>query len=455
MTDSTLQNLNETSSDDMVNIQIEESLVRETLMSIDSANFNEDLLTIVTFGFILIFVLLTGVFGPPDTIPHYDTVEISNETAIFEKKLSYFDINSLHNHVALSLTLTPKNSSYVGPMKLRLHYNVHCHKGKSIVQSLSENFKEYTTYVLPDTDKTVKIHLYNNTIINFDTIELELIFDHADVDYKSFTVEFITGSVDHTMFQIYFRIAFAVLTFVLLCLLMYSLRKLEVKLWHLEQKMTIPLLVLLILYNDPLYIFHCYTPSIVIVILDRIVYAVFHAYLSFFILVLFDSLRYKNRKTDTCFFIPKVVLCLTMMIMYAAHGIYDELHMYDDATGRDPTESALSFTELALYLVFVVYATVSIIISSIKVDVTERYKFNIYLSSGIIAVAIMAIAQVLFSFKFVYGTSLSFVLKFAAENVFTMLMAYFHWPYEVLQDQQVESIQETQDAPKEFFVNDA
>ena len=446
--------MNDSSSDDMVNIQIEESLVRETLMSIDSANFNEDLLTILSFGFILIFVLLTGIFGPPDTIPHTNTIKIVNDTAIFEKKLPYSDFNSLNNHLAISLSLTPINKSYSRLMNVNFHYIIQCKNKGILVRTQNEKFKEYSVYYTEGSSKTSRIHLFNHTLITYDSLVLELIFDHAGTEFESFTVNFVTGSPEHTVFQVYFRIIFAAIAMLFLVFLLYKLRKLSFKLWHLEQKMTVPLLFLLFLYNDPLYVIHCYYPSIVIVIFDRLVYALFHSYLSFFILVLFDSLRYKNRKTDSCFFVPKITLCILMFIFYAAHGIYDELHMYDDQSGRDPTENALAITELVLYLIFVVFTGFSIIVSGIQVDVTERYKFNIYLSSGIIAVLIMAVAQVLFSMRFIYGTSLSFVLKFAVENVFTLLMAYFHWPYEVLQDQQYDGTQNGQEDQGEFFVNE-
>ena len=442
----------DSSSDDMVNIQIEESLVRETLMAIDSNNFHEDLLTILCFGFILIFVLLTGIFGPPDTLPHSNTIDISQDTAIFEKKLPYTDFNSLNNHLAISIALTPKNKSQSRMMKVQFHYTIQCRNGKELVRTQNEKFKEYPVYYSSATGMTARIHLFNHTLITYDSLELNIIFEHAGVDFESFTVNFITGSPEHTTFQMYFRGIFSGIALLFLLFMLYSLRNLEFKLWHLEQKLTIPLLFLLFLYNDPLYIIHCYYPSIVVVIFDRLVYALFHSYLSFFILVLFDSLRYKNRKTDTCFFIPKIILCVLMFTFYAAHGIYDELHMYDEQTGRDPTENALAITELVLYLSFVVLAGFSIVASGIQVDVTERYKFNIYLSSGIIAVLIMAVAQILFSMRIIYGTSLSFVLKFATENVFTLLMAYFHWPYEVLQEQ-YDGTQNQEEQP-EFFVNE-
>ena len=446
--------MNDSSSDDMVNIQIEESLVRETLMSIDSANFNEDLLTILSFGFILIFVLLTGIFGPPDTIPHSNIITISNDSAIFETKIPYTDFSSLNNHLAVALSFTPRNKTSSRIMNVNFHYTIKCINKHSVVRTQNEKFKEYTVYYNAGSAKTTRIHLFNHTLITYDSLELNLVFDHAGVDFESFTVNFDTGSPEHTIFQIYFRIIFSAIALLFLVFLLFKLRKLGFKLWHLEQKMTVPLLFLLFLYNDPLYVIHCYYPSIVVVIFDRLVYALFHAYLSFFILVLFDSLRYKNRKTDSCFFLPKITLCVIMFIFYAAHGIYDELHMYDEQSGRDPIENGLAITELVFYLVFVVLAAFSIIVSGIQVDVTERYKFNIYLSSGIIAVVIMAIAQVLFSMKFIYGTSLSFVLKFAVENVFSLLMAYFHWPYEVLQDQQYDGTQNPQEDQGEFFVNE-
>jgi hypothetical protein len=55
--------MGDTGSDKMINIQIEESLVCETLMTIDSANSCEDSVILADFFCILVMIALTGIFG--------------------------------------------------------------------------------------------------------------------------------------------------------------------------------------------------------------------------------------------------------------------------------------------------------------------------------------------------------------------------------------------------------
>lgn len=437
------------SSDDMVNIQIEESLVRETLMGIDSANFNEDLITLFLFGFVLIFVISSGIFGPPVIIHKKYPQLFSRDSPIFNTKISFDQILPINNQNSISISFLRNAITNETTFPITFSYSVVCYKGLS--QHFVAGFPAKKHYVkqLPDSNQTSSITLFTDSVLDYNKVEIELTFDHAYTYYSSFIITYSVGAPEHTVFQIYFRIFFAALAFIFLALILYFLRKLDIKLWHLEQKLTIPLNLLLIFYNNPFYVFHAYSPSPVFIILDRILDSVFHAYLSFFILVLFDSLRYKNRKTDRCFFIPKIIMCFIMLIIYSVHGIYDKLHLIaEHNTEENATASILTFAEMAVYLAFVCYTLVSIIISAAKVDVTERYKFNIYLASGLIAIIIMGVCSVLINLNIFAESSLSFVIRFAVENVFTLLMTYFHWPYEVLQDQYQN------DPQADFFVNE-
>ena len=450
-----LDNLKESSSEDMVTIQIEESLVRETLMAIDTSNFKEDIITILSFGFILVFVLLTGICGPNDTIQYSSKVDIPQNQAIFETKFPYSEFSSLNNHIVLWFSLTPINASDSNFYPISFKTQISCENNGEVVKSLSQHYSNYQLQYKSENNRTARIRIFNDTLITYTSLNLNIVLDSANENFSSFTVDFVSGSPEHSIFQIYFRFIFTAIAFLFFVLLLFALRKMEFKYWHLEQKLTIPLLLLLIMYNNPLYIVHCYYPSIIVILFDKFVYGLFHSYLYFFILAIFDSLRYKNRKTDTCFFVPKITLCIIMFILYSAHGIYDELHMLDkDGIIDDKIENILGLLELIIYLVFSVLVTIYITRAGIQVDVTERYKFYIYFSSGILAVIIIAIAHILSSLKIINGTSISFVLKYSVENVLTLLMAYFHWPYEVLQDQQYDDTHSDQQQPTEFLATD-
>ncbi|EAY20131.1 hypothetical protein TVAG_366390 [Trichomonas vaginalis G3] len=448
-----LEPIEKESSDDMVNIQIEESLVRETLMAIDSANFNEDLLTLIVFGVILVFVILSGIYGPPVNIHKKYSYPFSKDSPITNIKIPFDAILPINSQNSISIAFMRNSDAIANNLSITFRYSISCTHNNTQRFMASHPHDEYIVYPINGTNLTTSITLFTDIILDYNKVEIDLTFDHPYTHFSSFILTYSIGTPDHAYFQIYFRFLFSIVSAIFLALMLYFLRGLEVKLWHLEQKLTVPLVALLIFYNNPFYIFHVYNPSPVFVILDRILDSIFHSYMCFFILVLFDSLRYKNRKTDRCFYIPKIIMCSIILIVYSIHGIYDKLHLIAEHNKNYNTTAITSVAEMVVYLTFLLYTILSILISASRVDVTERYKFNIYLSSGLIAVIIMGACQALSSFKLFSESSLSFVIKFAVENIFSFLMVYFHWPYEVLMDE-YNGPQDNNEPEADFFVNE-
>ena len=238
------------------------------------------------------------------------------------------------------------------------------------------------------------------------------------------------------------------------------LRPTPVKLWHLEQKLTVPLLTLCILYNDPFYIFQAKSPTYVYILWNTIATSIFSAYFQFFILVLFDSLRYKNRKTDRFFFWPKIAFCILLFLSSVIHGIYDDISSFHgtSADNYDSIEEILRWTQIMLNLFYLVWAIITIILAGIQIDVIERYKFYMYVATGGTSLLVLAIVRILFTaLRLFRNSAIHFVMIFAIQNSFVLMMMYFHWPYEVINDQTYADETEKEKAaiePSEFFANE-
>jgi hypothetical protein len=209
-----------------------------------------------------------------------------------------------------------------------------------------------------------------------------------------------------------------------------------IKLWHLEQKLTIPLLVLDAFFCNPFYIVQAYRPSQFSILINTFLNAVFTSYFRFFVLVLFDSLKYKNRKTDGCFFGPKLFFALVQFLVSAGHGITDDVISFGESPHSDVMGLFLERFEAVLFVIYYVWTIISIIGAFAQVDVTERYKFNMYLAAVGSCLIILGLVQGVFrKLRLFRDSSLHFVIAFSMHNVFVLLMAYCHWPYEVLHDQ--------------------
>ena len=450
-----------TSSDDMIDIQIEQSLGRETLMAIDSANFREDLFSILGFVLILIITTIAGILGPKPTETQTSTTKISHLTSIGttstgietqEISMYILNISTYNRFISFSIHFNRKDAQTDIFQNISYSYRIAFYnKGKQTNLFTYQQGKA-NIYALKGFYKSNSIDLYKTEALDFDQVQFIATLDEPN-GYEFIVLSETHGYSQHTLFQIYFKTIFAFIEIAFLLLFVIRLRSLPFNLWHLEQQLTIPLVVLAILYNNPFSIYTSTHPSFFSNIIGDIFEAAFTIYFRFFILVLFDSLRYKNRKTDKYFFLPKIVYSLIMFIVLLISMITE-----NGQIRILPQTPVLSFINTLLFTIYLVWSGFSICIAFCQVDLTERYKFMVYAASGALALTLLAISSVLFDFLGYFKESaLGFVEVYAIQNVFVMLMVYFHWPYEILQDQSYMDNSENMDQGEPssyFFVRD-
>jgi hypothetical protein len=157
---------------------------------------------------------------------------------------------------------------------------------------------------------------------------------------------------------------------------------------------------------------------------------VFNAYFRFFNLALFDGFRFKNRQTDVGFFIPKIGIVLTLFLFSLVHGIYDDMSDFGlPSVSADHVEQNLRGVEMTFFWIYMFWIAGSIAFAWLHVDDSERYKFNLYVTIGVMSLAAVVAAHVLFhEFTALSKSSLRFAIRFAVENGFVLLMSFFHWP---------------------------
>ncbi|OHT12151.1 hypothetical protein TRFO_18142 [Tritrichomonas foetus] len=448
-----LNNTEMQSSSDMIDIQIEESLVRETLMYIDSANFNEDLITLLSFFAILFISVLIGIFGEPAITSQDNMKSISSNTAVEQFSSSSTILNPYHRFISFSLKLTPKNPNVQNYFSF--NYKVDCKNDLNIIRSTDKSYD-----MVPINSKDDFIFLYTDRIIDFNAISIQLNLQNASNSFSDFILRTEIGVSSYSTFQIFFRFIFSIIQFLFVVMICMRLSTMSIKIWHLEQKLTVPLLLLAILYDNPFYYFRIVCPSHFFIILDTIVDVAFSSYFHFFLLVLFDSLRFKNRKTDRCFFIPKLIFLAVHLLTSLSCSLYSDIQSFNETLSlfSDPLRIHIQFPYFFIEMIYFGWLIYSISNASCKVDVTERYKFNMYFATGCISFIISFTIEILSYFQinqFFRYSMIHFITIFAVKNVYTLLMAFFHWPYEFLQDRQyVDSADDLSSVvPGDFFVN--
>lgn len=427
-------------SDGLIDIQIEESLVRETLMTIDSSSFVDDVFAVLWLVFTILVIALVGYFGPSFNSLLRSNIYPVSSGGILKIPYSINTITQAHRFAAVALNFERNSTSHNAIMPVHYRYEISFFdsRGASVHPVTSLLTKRNVTF-LSGSHSSNPLYIWSQPIIDFVNlsflVQIEKVPDGVETAYLST----VLGDPAHTMFQVYLRIGTSLVALVGLVMFLYALHRIPLKLWHLEQKMTVPLLALVALFNNPFFALNVFWPSKAFPVYSSIVTHVFELYLQFYLLVLFDSLRYKSRKTGPCFFLPKVVFFLVLFVFHIAQSISSTLSPVELLSiETDTTQMVLDRIVMALSIVYLLWAFVAIIMALRYVDVTERYKWNIYLGAAAIAPLAYGATYTLFD----VSRATRFIMSFVMANSVVVIMTYFHWPYEMLPEPSIEQANE-------------
>lgn len=432
MNDSPLnQDKEDDTSNDMIDIRIEESLVRESLMKIDASNLKDDFkLFLGYFG----IILLSFILGCTN-LQRFDKELIShplqsNMIINYQKK----DLSSPNGFIALFILLKSENSTNNSEVRVNLTYETACSNSKSVIIHKSNQQINNLLLRTPNGyDTTLPFNFYFDRIIDYTQISLNLRLVTPET-FQKVNLLVYYGDKYVNVISIVVKCIFALIHLFLLIKIIQRLKTESVRYWHLEQKLTIPLVFISIFYNNPLEIIQLFSPSYALLIYYCIAASIFSAYFEFFILVLFDSLRFKNRRIKRCFFTPKIAFFLMLFFISLLHRIYITITSFDTSPTlrHDKVESIFRLIELILHLVYYIWFFVSVILAGFQVDITERYKFNVYFTTCFISLLMLALSHFLHIFEFFENKTLNLFVTIATINMFVILMLFFHYPYEVI-----------------------
>lgn len=524
--------IGDSSSSALLEIQIEESLSRETLMNIDSTNHDDDRMFFLLCPIILILCFLSSLLLPPVTqtierIYPFETlnahrhpqihpvesskslnqIELSQiksdqyteQSEIFrsELKTSKFSIESLsssNQFLDLSLIFILDNS-------LPIHYQqIFNRTNQKVVildietnidmqihhQSKTDNrfLSEFSVIFSRFSNQSQKIPSFRLFLTKYSTYQITLSLLHHqfyqkfaidDQDLFQFIVGFKAiwtfGNSSIPFYQSFIKLLYFSVILVLMILFFMRTRQVSVSVLHLEQKLTICLLFISFLIDNPFHFILIDKCPSFSMFFDELSIHCFNVYLRFFILVLFDSLRFKNRKINHCFLTPKLIFFVIFLFIEVYSGFliakhngitrfrdlninfdlcnykqdFKTIYSVDNLRSNEMKLSILySFKEqfvLSLFKVcqsvFYIWLSIVVIRSFFEIDVTERYKFFVYLAMSLMLGLLIHFSDhVIRNINRYQNTLVLFLFKLSVENLFAISMILFHWPYELITDQQ-------------------
>lgn len=536
-----MESIGDSSSSCLIDIQIEESLSRETLMSIDSANQKEDCgiftlcsitLTICFFLSFLLPNLTTTIkynyklrdrdmsFSSPN---HQSSIELSKNIKQKYVSFSIESLSSLNQFLSLSVsfirksipnTLNEMDLSYnhmnysnndllilFTDITIQTDLSNKAHETDFSSHSLSDSF----LYFAKDQNISQKVPLLKNQLTKYTTFASTVSIScnklNNEPNNKLFDdiiecrVYWTFGNSSIPFYQSFIKLLFFTINFISLISFLWRTRYTSVYVLHLEQILSIFLLFFTFLIDNPFhYIFIVKLPKFSM-IYDEITKTIFNIYLRFFVLVLFDSLRFKNRRIGRCFFTPKLFFFLFFLlfellssliqakkvghfqypnsVLQKLHSteinaanfkqfyqneakISKEVNLYSNerllhsnlffglidnsdhyAGNNNFYEKSIFFLSKLFELAFIFWIVFVIVRSFRDIDVTERYKFFVYFSVSSLMFLLTEVSDWILSRMERFGnTLLPFLFKLSVYNIFGLLMMFFHWPYELITDQQ-------------------
>jgi len=162
---------------------------------------------------------------------------------------------------------------------------------------------------------------------------------------------------NYTLFELWFRFVFLIITFIALCLFTWKLRRFAWPYWTFEQKWTLVLLFGVLFYDNPFYPLEILVSGWFPLFLNRVLYGSFLMMLLLYWLVTLDGIRTEPQHvTFRSFYLPKLILIVATWLSLIVVYVWTSLHSQDD-----PAYSAVDeipgfiFFEVLLLVFLVIY----------------------------------------------------------------------------------------------------
>jgi hypothetical protein len=426
----------------MIEIAQQESVVSSSPMWIDSVSVTEMSTTIIGFGLLLFLLLFSGVTGAgPISVQTVERAITNSSTKRFSFYLSPIVPFDRFLMVDLALVRAPDAGTSPDQSPISLEYRVDC-SGSGHAQTRLEVPPKVVTPPRQGqrSDSTGTIRLFYDAILSYSSAELTLSLNTTSAEYRGIAVIITQGTSDHTSFLAYIRIVYAMFSVAAAYLWTQKASLSAFRDWAFEQKITFALLLVSIMSNNPLYLWHAYRPLRMWPIIDLVVTPLFHGCVYTVILVVFDLLLRKNLKSEVSLCRPELLLGIAVFVNeFSILAFQIFWPVWAPRPFKSRWEVFAEQSQIVINLAFVVWASARALTTIRSIDVTEKFHTYLYViaASSVILQAffVLVVAKL---FGWFQKTATDFVSAFAVHNNFTLMMLYFHWPYEPVTDMRYE-----------------
>ena len=418
-------------SEGMQEIQNEETFTKQILMWIDSSSITENLISFFGFFLIIVLTLYTGIYNTP-SINVLDSPR--NFTTATSKKFSFdaAPISSYNRFISFDMAFIKKKIDLTVDTPINFTYQVEV---SSQEQTYNKTVKDIALNIHGDAGNnlTQYMSLFRDDVIDYQSIEFIIYMNNYDPELiEGINIIIKLGTHDYSTFQSYFRCVYALFQLFSLINLFRKLKSSGNLYLHKEQRLLIPLIVCSFLANNPFYFFQACHSRHIYFFYEALATACFEGYVWFHVLAIFDILRDKNLVLNTKFYLPKIVICFFIAFSRFLIGAHRAISTFSEPQlFGDSTANLFRSIEIFFFLIFTGYSIFLFIQSILTFDSTERFKFYMYTFSNFSVLVFVVLARILNPiFGIFSGDETENIITFVIENIYVLMMIYYHWPYE-------------------------
>ncbi|XP_031207818.1 transmembrane protein 181 isoform X3 [Mastomys coucha] len=201
--------------------------------------------------------------------------------------------------------------------------------------------------------------------LNYTQYRVTVGFEHLNQPIKDMNFTWKTYNPAFSQLEIWFRFVFVVLTFIVICLFVHSLRKFSMRDWGIEQKWMSVLLALLLLYNDPFFPLSFLVNSWFPGMLDDFFQSLFLCALLLFWLCVYHGIRVQGERKCLTFYLPKFFIVGLLWLASVTLGIWqtfnelnDPMYQYRVDTGNFQGMKVFFMVVAAVYILYLLFLIV-------------------------------------------------------------------------------------------------
>jgi hypothetical protein len=417
-----------TDSRDLLEIP-REDFCGDSRLWIENASMSEALTVISGFLIALIATFATAGSGPP-TINTQKAERLFTNLTEHQYRFGAYPLSAYNRFVSFELSFL-RSSPSANPAPVSFSYQVECLHQASQIKALRKRVDNLKLRPSKNGTHTVKIPLFMDRLIKYDTAELKLNLSRPALDsYTGLAVFTALGTHGHTTYQAYFRFLYSAVEIIGIILLCWNPGIRRFGSWTRELRLTFPLLFLAVLSNNPLYVWHAFRPLSVFEIIDAFATPLFHSYSILLCMLMIDFVVNKNVRFTILHLLWWILVAFSLFVCEFIKSMASLIASF--ASPSIPPLRMSKYVEYgqivahALFFLFALYFLVGL---GPGVDVTERVKFWGYSLALVIAMGYSLVVIILGKlFRLFEGTMTEWIGAFGVYNVFTLMVMYFHWP---------------------------